>query len=131
MNMIRRILFGLFMLAAIALPAGSATAENVLDPACQDNPTATICQANNEEQTQQSNSIFGQSGVLTKIARLIAIVIGVAAVIMIIVGGLQYVLASGDPSNITNAKNTILYAIIGVVVALLAQGIISFVLVRI
>jgi hypothetical protein len=49
---------------------------------------------------------------------------------MIIVGGFQYVMASGDPGNITNAKNTILYAIIGLLVAVLAQGIISFVLVR-
>jgi hypothetical protein len=47
---------------------------------------------------------------------------------MIIVGGLRYVLSAGDPKNTQAAKDTILYAVIGVVVALLAYAIVNFVL---
>jgi hypothetical protein len=47
---------------------------------------------------------------------------------MIIIGGLKYITSSGDSNNITSAKNTILYAIIGLVVVALAQFIVKFVL---
>lgn len=127
MKNLRKIMFSLCLLVGILAPAGMVRAD-VLDPVCVNNPTATACQGRN--QTVNNNSIFGPNGILTKAARLLAIVVGLASVIMIIVGGFQYVMSSGDPGNITNAKNTILYAIIGLLVALLAQGIISFVLVR-
>ncbi len=55
-------------------------------------------------------------------------IVGVASVIMLIVGGLRYVLSGGDPKNTQAAKDTILYAAIGIVVALLAYAIANFVL---
>ena len=55
-------------------------------------------------------------------------VVGVASVIMLIVGGLRYVLSGGDPKNTQAAKDTILYAVVGIVVALLAYAIANFVL---
>lgn len=54
--------------------------------------------------------------------------IGVAAVIMLIIGGLRYVLSGGNPQNTKAAKDTILYAVVGIVVALLAYAIVNFVL---
>ncbi len=59
---------------------------------------------------------------------LFSLVVGVIAVIMIIIGGLKYITSGGDSGNITGAKNTILYAIIGLVVVALAQFIVKFVL---
>lgn len=59
---------------------------------------------------------------------LISIVVGVIAVIMVIVGGLKYILSSGDSNNINSAKNTILYAIIGLVIVAFAQIIVRYVL---
>ena len=59
---------------------------------------------------------------------LISIVVGVIAVIMIIIGGLKYILSSGDSNNINSAKNTILYAIIGLVIVAFAQVIVRYVL---
>lgn len=53
--------------------------------------------------------------------------IGVAAVVAIILGGIQYVTANGDAGKIATAKNTILYAVIGLVVAILAFAIVNFV----
>lgn len=55
-------------------------------------------------------------------------IVGVIAVIMIIVGGLKYITSGGDSGNVTGAKNTILYAVVGLVVVALAQFIVRFVL---
>lgn len=101
---------------------------DVTNVACDGVSGSPLCDT--QTQTQGSNSIFGRDGVMTKAARVIAMMVGVAAVIMVIIGGIQYVISSGDPANTKNAKNTILYAIIGLVIASLAQGIIQFVLVR-
>ena len=55
-------------------------------------------------------------------------IVGVASVIMIIVGGFKYVTSSGDSNSVNSAKNTILYAVVGLVVIALAQVIVRFVL---
>ncbi len=53
--------------------------------------------------------------------------IGAVSVIMIIIGGFRYVVSQGDSSNVTSAKNTILYAVIGLAVAIFAWAIVNFV----
>lgn len=58
-------------------------------------------------------------------------VVGVVAVIMIIVGGFKYITSGGDSGKITSAKNSIIYAIIGLVIVALAQIIVQFVLTKI
>ncbi len=62
------------------------------------------------------------------IVNILSIIVGVVAVIMIIYGGFRYVTSSGDSANISTAKNIIIYAIIGLIVAALAQIIVKFVL---
>jgi hypothetical protein len=62
------------------------------------------------------------------IINVLLYIIGVLSVIMIIYGGFRYVTSGGDSGGVSNAKNTILYAIIGLVVAALAYAIINFVL---
>jgi hypothetical protein len=59
---------------------------------------------------------------------ILTLIVGVISVIMIIVGGLKYITSGGDSSNVQGAKNTIMYAIIGLVVVALAQIIVNFVL---
>ena len=54
-------------------------------------------------------------------------IVGAVSVIMLIVGGLQYVLSSGDSKRVESAKNTILFAIVGIVVAIVAYAIVQFV----
>ncbi len=61
------------------------------------------------------------------ITNVLITAVGVISIIMIIVGGIRYVLSAGDSKNTTAAKDTILYAVIGVVVALLAYSIMAFV----
>lgn len=68
--------------------------------------------------------------ILKLVLNVVSFVVGFAAVIMLIIGGLRYVMSSGDGSNTAGAKNTILYAVIGLAVVALAQIIVRFVLDR-
>jgi len=74
------------------------------------------------------SSAGGVQNTITTIINLLSVVGGVAAVIMIIVAGLRYVTSGGKEEGVKNAKNTILYAIIGLVIVALAQLIVHFVL---
>ena len=47
---------------------------------------------------------------------------------MLIFGGLRYVVSGGDSKKVTDAKNTVLYAIIGLIIAILSYAIVNFVL---
>jgi cytochrome bd-type quinol oxidase subunit 2 len=75
-----------------------------------------------------SSSPGNVSSTITTIVNLLSAVAGVAAVIMIIIAGLRYVTSGGKEEGIKNAKNTIMYAIIGLVIVALAQLIVHFVL---
>lgn len=95
-----------------------------------------VCSSNTEASANSpvctvdgsTNPVSGKNGVLIKATNLIALVGGIAAVIIIIIGGLQYVLSTGDATRTNSAKNTILYALIGLVVILVARTIITFIL---
>lgn len=54
-------------------------------------------------------------------------ILGALAVIMIIVGGIRYTTSNGDASRIKAAKDTIMYSVVGLVVALLAYAIVRFI----
>ena len=68
------------------------------------------------------------NSMITTIVNIFSLVVGVVAVIMIIVGGFRYITSGGDSNNVSGAKNTIIYAIIGLVIVALAQLIVKFVL---
>lgn len=68
------------------------------------------------------------NGIVTFIINIFSIIVAIIAVIMIIIGGVKYITSGGDSNNVTSAKNTILYAIIGLVIVALAQILVKFVL---
>jgi len=68
------------------------------------------------------------SSIMTLIVNIISIIVGFISVVMIIWGGMKYVTSGGESGKITSAKNTIMYALIGLVVVALAQFIVRFVL---
>ncbi len=76
----------------------------------------------------QPADLFGNAGIFSQITNVLLFLVGAVSVIMIIIGGLRYILSGGDSTNVSAAKNTILYAIIGIIVALLAYAIVNFVL---
>jgi len=73
-------------------------------------------------------SASGVSNTITTVVNILSAVAGIAAVIMIIVGGLRYVTSAGNADAAKNAKNTILYAVVGLIIVALAQLIVHFVL---
>lgn len=65
---------------------------------------------------------------IQSVIQILLFVIGAVSVIMIIIGGIEYVTSAGDPAKTKKAKDTVLYSIVGLVVALLAYAIVYFVL---
>lgn len=80
-------------------------------------------------ETGQGGGVTVQSGIEI-VSNILLFLIGLAAVIMIIIGGIRYTTSNGDASQTKAAKDTILYAVIGIVVALMAFAIVRFVVDR-
>lgn len=120
------ILGAMFLLGGVASHVQAAY--DPLKKLCEDNPEATACIENTKPQGPNNNSIYGKNGILMKITRIVSLAVGVASVIVIIIGGIKYVVSQGDANAVTSAKNTVLYAIIGLVIAASAQAIIVLVL---
>jgi len=78
--------------------------------------------------SSQPADLFGSNGIFTKVTNILLFVVGALSVVMLIIGGLRYVISGGNSTAVTAAKNTILYAIVGLVVAFLAFAAINFVI---
>lgn len=76
----------------------------------------------------QPVTLFGDGGIFTTIVNILLFVIGALSVIMLIIGGIRYTVSGGNQSAVTAAKNTIMYAIVGIIIAVLAYAIVNFVL---
>ncbi len=73
-------------------------------------------------------TLFGDDSIFTTVVNVLLFVIGAISVIMLIIGGIRYVVSAGNSTAVTGAKNTIMYALIGLVVAFLAFAIVNWVL---
>ena len=82
------------------------------------------------QKVQDPNNVGTLDAMITKVINVALGLIGTIAVVMIILGGYQYTTSAGDASKVTKAKNTILYGVIGLVIALLAFAIVNFVLAK-
>lgn len=101
---------------AIMLPATVGAVDPIGD-ACQTNPDSAIC---NDDTTVDS--------IVKTVINVLLFIIGIISVIMIIIGGLRYTASGGDSSAVTAAKNTILYAVVGLVIALIAFAVVNWVI---
>ena len=70
----------------------------------------------------------GDSSLVRRVINFMLIGIAVVSVVMLIFGGFRYVISGGKKESVTNAKNTILYAIVGLLVSVFAYAIINFIL---
>ncbi|MBL8122452.1 hypothetical protein JNM87_06940 [Candidatus Saccharibacteria bacterium] len=75
-----------------------------------------------------SASTTGVNSVISTGLNIFATIIGLVAVVMIFISGYKYITSGGDSSKVASAKSTLIYAIVGIVVAALAQVIVKFVL---
>lgn len=79
----------------------------------------------------EADPFFGPNGVVTVVVEKLGFAVGVASVIMLIIGGIRFTTSGGDPQSAKAARNTIVYAIIGLIVAFAAALMVSLVLGRI
>lgn len=69
----------------------------------------------------------GINNIVNKLITTLSVVVGIVAVFMIILSGFKYITSSGESGSISNAKTTLIYALIGLAVAVLAQVLVRFV----
>lgn len=110
------------LLAGLAVPVATTYANN-----CDVSGGITggkDCARNDE---QPENLFNGDDSVFQTVTNLMLFLIGAISVVMLIYGGIRYTISQGDSTAVTNAKNTIMYAVIGIVIAILAFAIVNFV----
>jgi hypothetical protein len=118
-------------LMAVAAPTVSAQNDNISNGlSCGANLSVSNISSSPSSCGPVDDGQAGQKvdNIIKLIINIFSLLVGVVAVIMIIVGGLKYITSGGDSGNVSGAKNTILYAIIGLVVVALAQIVVKFVL---
>ena len=114
------------LVPALASAQTAATSPDISNGLCAgtnlDATQTTGCTVDTATANSQINNI------IKLVINIFSLIVGLVSVIMIIVGGLKYITSGGESSNISSAKNTIVYAIIGLVIVALAQFIVHFVL---
>ncbi len=126
MRQLKSLLSVFAVFVVLALSGVTAYAQNPLDKACSTGVGASDSAAC-QDRGNFNNPVVGTDSVLLRAADLIAIATGVIAVIAIIIAGIRFATSHGDPQSVNTAKNTILYAVIGLIVIVVARGIIVFV----
>jgi type IV secretion system pilin len=108
------------------LAVSSVQAVDVVGGPCSSGAaSSSVCQ---DDTTNGGNPIFGPSGILTVVVKILSLIVGVFAVIFIIIESIRIVLSSGDAQSVAKARNGIIYALVGVGIAAVAQAIVAFVL---
>ncbi|CAN5399968.1 hypothetical protein BH10PAT3_BH10PAT3_5480 [soil metagenome] len=113
------LLIGLGMLPALPVYAADSAKASVCEGI---GLTASSGNCTGDANTQSVNGVIGS------VVNILSLIIGVAAVIMILVGGFKYVTAGGDTNAVGSAKSTITYAVVGLIIAAVAQVVVRFVL---
>lgn len=124
--MIKKLLFSLVVLLSVmisAVPALAATNPyGQVD--CSSAGGSAVCQGKGNT----ADPISGSSGSLMKVTNIVAWVAGMAAVLFVVLAGIKYITSQGDPQQISQAKQSIIYAAVGIVVIVATRMIIGFVL---
>lgn len=121
---IKAFILSLVVLAGVAAPAAAV---NPVEQVCSGGASGSgACEAADPNE----GALLGADGVVTKAVQFIVYIAGALSVILVVLGGIKYATSSGDSGNIQSAKNTVIYALVGLIVAIFAQAIVSFVLSR-
>lgn len=117
------------LIVPVAVPAMASAQDSIKENLCAGVNLQTTanqsCGASDTETTGRIGSI------LKTIIDIFSLIVGFISVIMIIVGGLKYITSNGDSGNISSAKNTIIYALVGLAIVALSQVLVKFVLTKV
>lgn len=115
-------------LAGIVAASG-AVAASVLTPLTASALSLMdVIDGNYRGEGQPTELFDGGAAIVPRVINLMLFIVGVLAVIMLIWGGIRYVISGGDATKVKDAKNTILYAIVGLIVAILGYAVVNWVI---
>ncbi len=107
---------------AVDINSGSGNVSSICNqPGAASSP---YCQ----DTTSPTNRIYGKDGAIVIASYIIASIAGVAAVIMIVIGGIRFMVSGGDPNSVASARSSIIFAIVGLIIIAAAESIFLFVI---
>lgn len=126
----KKLILNICAVVATVLGLGGVAA---LSPAAAEPAYAVTASSSVQDYVTAANGGNGakQTDLMVIIKNIINVVLGVVgiiAVVMMIIGGISFITSQGDAGKVTKARNTILYGVVGLIVALLAFAIVNFVL---
>lgn len=110
----------------VSVSAAECNDSNIGNPGSGSN--ATLNGVNCAQGAGTPGQLFGDGSIFTTVVNIMLFIIGAICVIMLIWGGIRYTTSAGNSASVTSAKNTIMYAIIGLIIAFLAFAIVNWVL---
>ena len=126
-QLIQNVFFALLMIPLVAFGLSFATTADA-NAVCNTSELSISSGADCAKGNQQPTDLFGgDNSIFRRVTNILLFLVGAISVIMLIIGGIRYVISGGDQNQVTSAKNTILYAIVGIVVAFLAYAAVNFV----
>ena len=111
---------GMLMVGLLGVFAPAASAANGINICSNGNENSVYCKNKNTGETQVN-------GIIKTIVEVLLTAVGAISIIMIVIGGIMFALSSGDAQKAAKARNTVLYAVVGLAVSLFASAIVNFV----
>jgi hypothetical protein len=130
----KRIILSTLVILAILVPLALITQTSYatdinqgngqIDSICSGVSNSAYCSDTNNP----TNRIYGKNGVIVTASYVISIIAGVTAVIMIVIGGIRFMVSGGEPNQVASARNSIIFAIVGLLVIVASESIFLFVI---
>ena len=110
---------GMLMVGLLGVFTPAVSAANGINICSNGNENSVYCKNKNTGETQVN-------GIIKTIVEVLLTAVGAISIIMIVIGGIMFALSSGDAQKAAKARNTVLYAVVGLAVSLFASAIVNF-----
>ena len=111
---------GMLMIGLLGVFTPAVSAANGINICSEENQNSVYCKNRGSGETQVN-------GIIKTIVEVLLTAVGAISIIMIVIGGIMFTLSSGDAQKAAKARNTVLYAVVGLAVSLFASAIVNFV----
>ena len=111
---------GILIVGLLGVFTPVVSAANGINICSEENGNSVYCKNRGSGETQVN-------GIIKTIVEVLLTAVGAISIIMIVIGGIMFVLSSGDAQKAAKARNTVLYAVVGLAVSLFASAIVNFV----
>ena len=111
---------GILMIGLLGVFTPAVFAANGIDICSNGNENSVYCKNKGSGETQVN-------GIIKTIVEVLLTAVGAISIIMIVIGGIMFALSSGDAQKAAKARNTVLYAVVGLIVSIFASAIVNFV----